>query len=156
MVGASRASGWSSASQINIAALSVINSPPGKTSAGTWRIGLIAASAGSPASSVRIELSTTRYGRSSSVNAASTITDPDPLAPWTTYSLMRAPQQSAHPGARRDPGRKTLQAREPGRSRARFWQKAFNAESAENPQSHAEARLRRADNRLAPEPQAKL
>ncbi len=59
-VGDSRACGWASASQIRTAALSVTTSPPGVTSAGTWRMGLTAATLSRSASPSQVGASTTR------------------------------------------------------------------------------------------------
>ena len=73
-----RREGCSSANQIRIAALSVINSPDGRTRAGTWRMGLILAQAGvglAVAARSRRRLPP-REARPISVSAASTGAEP--------------------------------------------------------------------------------
>ncbi|MNE99622.1 hypothetical protein D3C80_1983290 [compost metagenome] len=57
--GESRARGWESASQIRMAALSVITSPPGVTRAGTWRMGLTCATLSRSASPSQVGASMT-------------------------------------------------------------------------------------------------
>src|SRR5215467_13334987 len=79
--GAKAASGWRSASQIKIAALSVITSPPGKTSTGTWPRGLTLSTAGVWATSCKTEPPITSYDAPISASAASTGTEPEPGEP---------------------------------------------------------------------------
>ena len=67
--------------RLALAALSVMTSPPGKISVGTWRIALTGATRSRADSCVHVAPSTSVYGSPSSVNAASTAIEPEPWAP---------------------------------------------------------------------------
>src|SRR5690242_13918578 len=88
--------GWVRPRCVRIAALSVITLPSGSASVGICASGFTRCNSSSPGPGSHDAASTMRNGMFAIVSAASTEADPEPLLPYSVYTLSTALMQLRH------------------------------------------------------------